>query len=110
VPVAEDDPTVPLSPYGWSKLMTEVMLRDTSAAHPLTHVALRYFNVAGADPALRTGLQTAGRDASHQGRVEAALAAANGSTCTAPTTIRRRHLHPRFHFMSAIWRARIARR
>jgi UDP-glucose 4-epimerase len=50
VPVAEDDPTVPVSPYGWSKLMTEVMLRDASAAHDLTHVALRYFNVAGADP------------------------------------------------------------
>src|SRR3954466_9924169 len=46
VPVAEDDPTVPLSPYGWSKLMTEVMLRDSSAAHGLRHVALRYFNVA----------------------------------------------------------------
>src|SRR3954469_1275981 len=45
VPVFEDDPTVPLSPYGWSKLMTEQMLRDTSTAHPLTHIALRYFNV-----------------------------------------------------------------
>jgi UDP-glucose 4-epimerase len=58
VPVFEDDPTVPLSPYGWSKLMTEQMLRDTSAAHPLTHVALRYFNVAGADPLCRTGQAT----------------------------------------------------
>jgi UDP-glucose 4-epimerase len=60
VPVAEDDPTVPLSPYGWSKLMTEVMLRDTSAAHDLTYVALRYFNVAGADPKARIGLATVG--------------------------------------------------
>jgi UDP-glucose 4-epimerase len=60
VPVAEDDPTVPLSPYGWSKLMTEIMLRDASAAHNFGHVALRYFNVAGADPKLRTGLSMPG--------------------------------------------------
>jgi UDP-glucose 4-epimerase len=55
VPVAEDAPTLPISPYGWSKLMTEIMLRDASAAHGLTHVILRYFNVAGADPKARTG-------------------------------------------------------
>ena len=41
---------MPMSPYGWSKLMTEIMLRDASAAHGLGHVILRYFNVAGADP------------------------------------------------------------
>ncbi len=45
----------PVSPYGWSKLMTEVMLRDTSRAHDLPHAVLRYFNVAGADPKGRTG-------------------------------------------------------
>ena len=73
VPVAEDDPTVPLSPYGWSKLMTEVMLRDASAAHELRHVALRYFNVAGADPQLRTGLSTAGATHLIKVAVEAAL-------------------------------------
>jgi UDP-glucose 4-epimerase len=73
VPVAEDDPTVPLSPYGWSKLMTEVMLRDTSAAHDLRHVALRYFNVAGADPQLRTGLSTPGATHLIKVAVEAAL-------------------------------------
>lgn len=73
VPVFEDDPTVPLSPYGWSKLMTEQMLRDASAAHPLTHVALRYFNVAGADPKLRTGLQTPGATHLIKVAVEAAL-------------------------------------
>jgi UDP-glucose 4-epimerase len=55
VPVAEDAPTLPISPYGWSKLMTEIMLRDASRAHDLTHVALRYFNVAGADPHGRAG-------------------------------------------------------
>ncbi len=73
VPVAEDAPTLPLSPYGWSKLMTEVMLRDTSAAHDLTHVALRYFNVAGADPQLRTGLSTPGATHLIKVAVEAAL-------------------------------------
>ncbi len=73
VPVAEDDPTVPLSPYGWSKLMTEVMLRDTSAAHELRHVALRYFNVAGADPQMRTGLSTHGATHLIKVAVEAAL-------------------------------------
>jgi UDP-glucose 4-epimerase len=58
VPVTENAPTVPVSPYGWSKLMTEIMLRDAGAAHNLGHVILRYFNVAGADPKLRTGQST----------------------------------------------------
>ena len=60
VPVAEGDPTVPINPYGMSKLMTEAMLRDVSAAHPINHACLRYFNVAGADPAGRTGQSTVG--------------------------------------------------
>lgn len=55
VPVQEDSPTVPISPYGWSKLISEVMLRDASRAHGLRHVVLRYFNVAGADPHGRSG-------------------------------------------------------
>jgi UDP-glucose 4-epimerase len=59
IPVAEDAPTMPVSPYGWSKLMTEIMLRDTSRAHGLAHVILRYFNVAGADPRGRAGQSTA---------------------------------------------------
>jgi UDP-glucose 4-epimerase len=58
VPVGEDAPTSPISPYGWSKLMTEVMLRDASLAHGIGHVILRYFNVAGADPRGRTGQST----------------------------------------------------
>ncbi len=58
VPVAEDAPLNPVSPYGWSKLMTEVMLRDCAVAHGLGHVILRYFNVAGADPKMRTGQST----------------------------------------------------
>src|SRR6516225_2471459 len=59
VPVPENAPTVPISPYGWSKLMTEIMLRDASRAGGLRHVILRYFNVAGADPEGRTGQSTA---------------------------------------------------
>jgi UDP-glucose 4-epimerase len=55
IPVREDSPTAPISPYGWSKLMSEVMLRDATRAHDLHHVVLRYFNVAGADPRGRSG-------------------------------------------------------
>src|SRR5262245_39991684 len=58
VPVREDNPTVPTSPYGSSKLMSEIMLRDAGTAHGLRHVILRYFNVAGADPLGRTGQST----------------------------------------------------
>ncbi len=58
VPVKEDAPTQPISPYGWSKLMTEIMLRDAGNAHGLQHVILRYFNVAGADAQRRTGQST----------------------------------------------------
>nr|WP_274705350.1 UDP-glucose 4-epimerase GalE [Sphingomonas sp. H160509] len=60
VPVAESDPTVPINPYGMSKLMTEAMLRDVAAAHPMNYAALRYFNVAGADPQGRSGQSTVG--------------------------------------------------
>jgi len=58
IPVQEDSATLPISPYGWSKLMTEIMLRDAGNAYGLHHVILRYFNVAGADPQGRTGQST----------------------------------------------------
>lgn len=58
IPVREDSETAPINPYGRSKLMVEWMLADTSRAHALSHVALRYFNVAGADPQGRTGQST----------------------------------------------------
>ncbi len=58
MPVSEDDELLPISPYGTSKLMTELMLRDVSVAHDLNYVALRYFNVAGADPQGRSGQST----------------------------------------------------
>jgi len=73
IPVREDAPTVPISPYGWSKLMTEIMLRDAGAAHGLNHVILRYFNVAGADPQCRTGQSTNGATHLIKVAVEAAL-------------------------------------
>ncbi len=56
---AEDSPTAPINPYGTSKLMSEWMLRDASAAHGFGYVVLRYFNVAGADPGGRIGQSTA---------------------------------------------------
>ena len=59
-PIAEDSPKSPINPYGWSKLMTEQMLADASAAHGFNFCALRYFNVAGADPQARSGQSTAG--------------------------------------------------
>jgi UDP-glucose-4-epimerase len=72
-PVRESDPLRPESPYGVSKLMTELMLRDASAAHDLRYVALRYFNVAGADPRGRTGQSTRGATHLIKVAVEAAL-------------------------------------
>ncbi len=57
-PCHEDLPTAPINPYGTSKLMSEIMLRDLSAATDLTHVVLRYFNVAGSDPEGRIGQST----------------------------------------------------
>ncbi len=54
----EDTPTAPINPYGSSKLMSEWMLRDVSAASGLRHVALRYFNVGGSDPGGRIGQST----------------------------------------------------
>ena len=73
LPVREDAPTLPISPYGWSKLMTETMLRDASHAHGLGHIILRYFNVAGADPQGRTGQSTAGATHLIKVAVEAAV-------------------------------------
>ena len=60
VPIRETDPQVPINPYGQSKLMTEHMLRDVAFAHPMNYCALRYFNVAGADPEGRSGQSTQG--------------------------------------------------
>jgi UDP-glucose 4-epimerase len=74
VPVVETSRTQPINPYGWSKLMTERMLADTAFAHPINFCALRYFNVAGADPQGRSGQSTAG--ATHL--IKVAVEAATG--------------------------------
>ncbi|MCW5698968.1 MAG: UDP-glucose 4-epimerase GalE [Rhodospirillales bacterium] len=58
IPVSEQTPTQPINPYGASKLMTEWTLRDVANAHDFSYAALRYFNVAGADPSGRTGQST----------------------------------------------------
>jgi UDP-glucose 4-epimerase len=72
-PVIEDTPQRPINPYGWSKLMSERMLADVAAAHPMNYGALRYFNVAGADPAGRSGQSTEGATHLIKVAVEAAL-------------------------------------
>ncbi|MES1986202.1 MAG: UDP-glucose 4-epimerase GalE [Pseudomonadota bacterium] len=72
-PVREETPQRPINPYGMSKLMTEAMLTDVVAAHPMNYCALRYFNVAGADPRARTGQSTAGATHLIKVAVEAAL-------------------------------------
>jgi UDP-glucose 4-epimerase len=74
VPITEDSRQEPINPYGWSKLMTERMLKDVAFAHPLNFCALRYFNVAGADPQCRSGQSTAG--ATHL--IKVAVEAATG--------------------------------
>jgi UDP-glucose 4-epimerase len=73
VPITEETRTQPINPYGWSKLMTERMLIDTAAAYPLNFCALRYFNVAGADPKGRSGQSTAGATHLIKVAVEAAV-------------------------------------
>lgn len=71
--VDEDTPQRPINPYGWSKLMTEQMLADTAAVHPINCGVLRYFNVAGADPLARSGQSTAGATHLIKVAIEAAL-------------------------------------
>jgi UDP-glucose 4-epimerase len=78
VPIAEGDPTRPINPYGMSKLMTETMLRDVAAAHPLNYAVLRYFNVAGADPEGRSGQSTIGATHLIKIAVEAATGKRDG--------------------------------
>ena len=76
--VTEDTPQAPINPYGRSKLMVEWMLKDVSAAHDLRHVALRYFNVAGADPQGRLGQSTPNATHLIKVAVQAALGHRNG--------------------------------
>src|SRR5690349_531699 len=73
IPVTEDAPTLPVSPYGSSKLMSEMILQDTGRACGLRYVILRYFNVAGADPKGRAGQSTKAATQLIKVAVEAAL-------------------------------------
>jgi UDP-glucose 4-epimerase len=75
VPISEDARTEPINPYGWSKLMTERMLKDSAAAYGLNYCALRYFNVAGADPQGRAGQSSGGATHLIKVAVEAAVGA-----------------------------------
>ena len=87
-PVGEDAPLIPISPYGSSKMMTEIMLKDTAHAHDLAFVALRYFNVCGADPKGRSGQSTP--RATHLIKWRARQRSANAAILMsmAPTTTR----------------------
>ncbi|MDP2733306.1 MAG: UDP-glucose 4-epimerase GalE [Hoeflea sp.] len=78
LPIAETAPTLPQSPYGASKLMTEIMLADAAAAHDFRYAALRYFNVSGADPKGRTGQSTRGAVNLIKVATEAALGKRDG--------------------------------
>ncbi|MFL6728470.1 MAG: UDP-glucose 4-epimerase GalE [Sphingomicrobium sp.] len=78
VPVGEADPKLPINPYGASKLMTERMLEDSSAAHGFNYGALRYFNVAGADPQGRSGQVSKGSTHLIKIAVEAAVGKRDG--------------------------------
>ena len=76
--VSEDTPTAPINPYGQSKLMSELMLRDLAAVTALRHVTLRYFNVAGSDPEGRIGQCTPEATLLIKVAVEAALGKRDG--------------------------------
>ena len=98
VPIVEDDPKQPINPYGASKLMTERMLADASAAHPFNFGALRYFNVAGADPQGRTG--QIGKGSTHLIKIAAEAAVGKRDACRSlrhGLSDARRHLHPRLY-------------
>ena len=99
VPVSEDAPTLPINPYGASKLMTERMLEDCAAAYAFNYGALRYFNVAGADPQGRTGQISKGATHLIKVAVEAAVGKRDGITvfgtdyATADGTCVRDYIH-----------------
>jgi UDP-glucose 4-epimerase len=73
LPITEDSDTLPINPYGASKLMTERMLSDCATAGLLKACRLRYFNVAGADPYLRAGQRTVGSSQLIKAAVETVL-------------------------------------
>jgi thioester reductase-like protein len=101
---------VPTSPYGSSKLMTEIMLRDVGAAHGLQYMILRYFNVAGADPLGRSGQSTKGAAHLIKVAVETALGLRPTLSVSAPTIRRRTAPASEITFTSPILLPRTATR
>ena len=98
VPVPEHAPTRPASPYGSSKLMTEIMLHDVASAHGMNYVVLRYFNVAGADPYRPLRPRHRRRDASAQDRGRSRhRAARQDRRVRHRLSDAGRKLHPRLH-------------
>ena len=98
VPVPEEATLAPMSPYGSSKMMTEIILRDTTAAHGLQHVILRYFNVAGADPRAAHRTIDPRRHPPDQGRGrDRARHPAENRRVRHRLSDPRRYLHPRLH-------------
>src|SRR5262249_33213414 len=111
VPLTEDTPTAPINPHGTSKLMTEWMLRDAAEAHGLSYAALRYFNVAAADPRGRCWAIDALCYTSDQGHLRARRwAAALMSSCSATIMTRPTGLASATIFTSPISRTRTSRR
>ena len=100
----------PISPYGTSKLMTEIMLRDTARAHPLRYVALRYFNVAGADPLGEAGNRQRARRISSRSRAKPRSGSGLISKCSGPTIRRKMAPVSATISMLAISSARISTR
>ena len=103
VPVREGDPTVPINPYGMSKLMSEAMLKDVAVAHPMNFAALRYFNVAGADPEGRTGQSTVGATHLIRSGSRRRPANARASRSSAPISTRSMARECAIISMSATW-------
>ena len=111
VPVREDDRTVPMSPYGSSKLMTEIMLRDAGAAHGLRYVDPALFQRRRRRPARPHRPVDQGRDPSHQGRGrDRARQAREDRRLRHRLSDAGRHLHPRLHPRQRSRRARIPTR
>ncbi len=100
--IAESDPTMPVNPYGTSKLMSETMLGELSRLGELSFIALRYFNVAGADPAGRIGFNTLTSPHVIPRIFRAALGRSRRSNFSGPTGPTQSGHHPRLSSTSPI--------
>jgi hypothetical protein len=103
VPISEDDAAAPTSPYGSSKLMTEIMLRDAGSAHGLDYVILRYFNVAGVDHLCARGNRPEARPISSRWQSRRRWANGRRWMCSGPITRRQTGLASATTFTSPTW-------